>query len=148
MDWNQTPARPMNILRQARGFTLIEALVLVLVIVILIISLYIGIIYAEKTLATNYRDRVVMLLLSGEMEMEYYRHSRSWPFQLQNAQEYVIQTLDDGHTIVGRMTISAHSGMEVSNMHTLNYVSLTATMTWRDPVTKQERTIRMREDYF
>ena len=60
-------ANPMTILRQARGFTLIEALVLVVVLVILITSLYIGIIYAEKTLANNYRDRVVMQLLAGHL---------------------------------------------------------------------------------
>lgn len=138
----------MNILRQARGFTLIEALVLVVVIVILIISLYIGLIYAEKTLATNYRDRVVTLLLAGELEMEYYRHSRSWAFQLQNAQEYVIQEFDRGRVLRGRMTITAQSGMEISNQHSLNYVSLVATMVWKDPVTKLDRVIRMREDYF
>ena len=139
---------PMTILRQNRGFTLIEALVLVLVIVILVVSLYIGIVYAEKTLATNYRDRVVTLLLAGELEMEYFRHSRGYPFQLQTGKEYVIQEFGRGQVLRGRMTISAESGAEISNQRPLNFVALTATMTWIDPVTKQSRVLRMREDYF
>ncbi|HPN40392.1 MAG TPA: hypothetical protein PKX36_02595 [Candidatus Cloacimonadota bacterium] len=138
----------MSILRQTRGFTMIEALVLVVVIVILIVSLYIGIVYAEKTLATNYRDRVVTLLLAGELEMEYYRHTRGYDFQLQNSQEYVIQEFDRGRPLTGRLTISSLSGMETSNQRTLNYVALTATMTWIDPVSKRPRVMRMREDYF
>ncbi len=139
---------PMTILRQARGFTLIEALVLVVVCVILIVSLYIGITYAEKTLATNYRDRVVTLLLAGELEMEYYRKATSQPFQLQNGVEYVIQERDKGRPITGRMTVIAQSGMEASNQRPLRFVALTATMTWVDPSTQKNRTLRMREDYF
>jgi hypothetical protein len=38
--------------------------------------------------------------------------------------------------------------METSNQQPLSFVALTATMTWTDPVTKQPRIIRMREDYF
>ena len=139
---------PMTILRQDRGFTLIEALVLVVVMVILFLSLYIGIIYAEKTLATNYRDRVVMLLLTGELEMEYYRHANGRPFQLQYAQDYVIDELGKGKTVRGKMTITAQSGREISNLHNLEFVAVTAAMSWIDPITKQQRIIRMREDYF
>lgn len=139
---------PNRILRQARGFTLLEALVLVVVMVILFLSLYTGIVYAEKTLATNYRDRVVTLLLAGELEMEYYRHTRGYPFQLQNAQEYVIQEFERGRVLKGRLTVSAQSGIETSNQRPLNFVALTATMTWVDPITKQPRVLRMREDYF
>jgi len=138
----------MSILRQARGFTMIEALVLVVVIVILMVSLYIGIVYAEKTLATNYRDRVVTLLLAGELEMEYYRHTRGHSFELQSGREYVIQEFERGRPLKGRLTVSALSGMETSNQRTLNFVALTATMTWTDPVSKQPRILRMREDYF
>jgi hypothetical protein len=127
---------------------MIEALVLVVVIVILMVSLYIGIVYAEKTLATNYRDRVVTLLLAGELEMEYYRHTRGYNFELQSGREYVIQEFERGRALRGRMTISSLSGMETSNQQPLSFVALTATMTWTDPVTKQPRIIRMREDYF
>ncbi len=145
---NESKANPMTILRQARGFTLIEALVLVLVIVVLVTSLYIGIIYAEKTLATNYRDRVVTLLLVGQLELEYYRKENGQPFQLQNNREYVIQELDKGRPITGKMTITARVGNDVSNDRSLQFTALTATMTWKDPSTKQVRTLSMREDFF
>ena len=139
---------PMTILRQDRGFTLIEALVLVVVMVILFLSLYIGIIYAEKTLATNYRDRVVMLLLTGELEMEYYRHANGRPFQLQYAKDYVIDELGKGKTVRGKMTITAQSGREISNLHNLEFVAVTAAMSWIDPINKQLRSRSMREEYF
>jgi len=139
---------PMTILRQARGFTLIEALVLVVVMVILVTSLYIGIIYAEKTLATNYRDRVVMLLLAGQLELEYYRHENGQPFQLQNNKEYVIQELERGRPITGKMTISAREGTDVTNERSIPFIALVATMTWKDPSTQQTRTLSMREDFF
>lgn len=141
-------ASPMTILRQARGFTLIEALVLVLVVVILVTSLYIGIIYAEKSLATNYRDRVVTLLLVGELEMEYYRHENGQPFLLVNNKDYIIQELDRGRPITGKMTVSARVGTDVTNDRAIPYTALTATMTWKDPFTKQNRTLSMREDFF
>ncbi|HAN40585.1 MAG TPA: hypothetical protein DCQ12_01500 [Candidatus Cloacimonas sp.] len=139
---------PMTILRQARGFTLIEALVLVVVLVILTTSLYIGIIYAEKTLATNYRDRVVMLLLAGQLELEYYRHENGQPFQLQKNVEYVIQQREKGHPITGRMSVTASVGTDVTNERSIPFTALTATMTWKDPTTDQVRTLSMREDFF
>jgi len=141
-------ANPMTILRQARGFTLIEALVLVVVLVILITSLYIGIIYAEKTLANNYRDRLVMQLLAGQLELEYYRHQNSIPFQLQNNKEYVIQVPEKGRPITGKMTITAQVGRDESNERSIKFTALIATMVWKDPYTHQNRSLSMREDFF
>lgn len=140
--------KPFEFIRRQSGMTLIEALVLVLVIVILVISIYIGVVFAEKQLVTNYRDRVATLLVTGELEMEYYRHSRSQPFLLQTGVEYVIDELTKGKVLTGRMTIELRRGQESSNEQLLDFVYLVATLTWRDPFTKEPRYIRMREDYF
>ncbi len=127
---------------------MIEVLVLVVVMVVLFLSVYIGVIYAENTILNNYRDRVATLLISGELEMEYFRHTRSRPFQLQQGTEYVIDELARGRQLKGRMYVSLTRGVESSNERMLNFITLTGTLTWLDPATKKNRYIRMREDYF
>ncbi len=135
-------------LQGQRGITLIEALVLVLVIVILVVSIYIGVIYAEKQLLTNYRDRVATLVLSGELEMEYYRRSRNQQFELQVNRPYVLDYIGKDRVLTGYVTIEHRNGQEASNEQLLSFESLIATMIWRDPYTEKERNIKLREDYF
>ncbi len=139
---------PLGILRDSSGLTLIEVLILALVMVVLFVSIHIGVTYAEKTIVQNYRDRVATLLISGELEMEYYRHTRSRPFQLQRGTEFVIDDLSRGKQLKGRMTVTATRGQESSNERLLNYVTLTGTLVWRDPATKKDRYIRLKEDYY
>lgn len=141
-------SHPQDCARNQQGFTLIEALVLMAVIVILVVSVYIGVVYAEKTLVTNYRDRVASLLIAGELEMEYYRFSRSRPFLLQQGTEFVIDEMDKGKLLKGRMYVDLKRDKETSNERLLDYVYLVATLVWKDPLTKKDRYVRMREDYF
>lgn len=137
-----------SLLRKQRGITLIEALVLVMVIVVLVLSIYIGVVYAEKQLLTNYRDRVAMLIVAGELEMEYYRHSRSQPFSLPKNVEVVIDDLNPEVILTGRLSIDLKRAQESSNQQLLDFLYLEGTVVWRDPYTKENRFIRMREDYF
>ncbi len=137
-----------SLLRRQSGFTLLEALVLMLVIVILVISIYIGVVYAEKQLLTNYRDRVATMLIAGELEMEYYRHTRSKPFELQTNRQYVLDDRDPEHILWAYMTIQRRVAQESSNEQLLNFVILEGTLKWIDPATQKERMIKMREDYF
>lgn len=137
-----------GLIRRQSGITLLEALVLMLVIVILVVTIYIGIVYAEKQLLTNYRDRVATLLVAGELEMEYYRRTNNKPFELQVNRQYILDDLDPEHRIWGYMTVEQKSGQESSNQQLLNFVYLEATLKWIDPGSRNERFIRMREDYF
>lgn len=140
--------RPDELLRKQSGMTLIESLVLMLVVVILIVSVYIGVVFAEKQLLINYRDRVATLLVSGELDMEYYRHSRSKPFELQTNRTYVLDDLDGAKKLKGLMTIKMTRAQESSNEKQLDYIYLEATLKWVDTISNKERFIRMREDYF
>lgn len=150
MNTRSTSRRPaaLDLLHRQSGITLLEALVLMLVIVILVVSVYIGIVYAEKQLLTNYRDRVATLLVAGELEMEYYRHSRNQPFELQVNRQYVLDQLDRDHVLNAYMTIERKSAQESSNQQLLNFQYLEATLKWIDPANNKERYIKMREDYF
>ncbi len=140
--------KPFGLLRRQSGITLVEALVLVVVLAVSVLTIYIGIVYAEKMITRNYRDRVATLLVTGELEMEYYRHSRSKPFELQVNKAYVLDDRDPDNVLWGYMTIEKKSGQESSNEQLLSFVYLEATFRWIDPSTKKSRFIRMREDYF
>ncbi len=140
--------RSFALLRRQSGITLMESMVLMLVIVMLIVSIYIGVVYAEKQLLTNYRDRVATLLIAGELDMEYLRHSRSKPFELQVNKQYVLDDLDPKHIIRGNMTVEMKSAQESSNTQLLPYVYLEGTFRWLDTTSNKQRFIRMREDYF
>ena len=139
---------PFGLLRRQSGITLLETLAVVAVRVVMVLTIYIGIVYAEKQLLTNYRDRVATLLITGELEMEYYRHSRSKPFELQVNKEYVVDDLNPDHILKGKMTIVSRNAQESSNEQLLDYIYLEATLRWMDPGSRKERYIQMREDYF
>ncbi len=83
-----------KLLKEQKGMTLLELLAVMVIIVIMVLAIYIGIVYAEKQLLINYRDRVATLLVTGELEMEYYRHVHSKPFELQVNREYIIDDRD------------------------------------------------------
>jgi prepilin-type N-terminal cleavage/methylation domain-containing protein len=145
---NSNDSRSFALLRRQSGVTLIESMAVMLVIVLLIVSIYIGVVYAEKQLLTNYRDRAATLLITGELEMEYYRHSHNKPFELQVNKQYVLDDLDPEHILKGFMTIEIKSANESSNEQLLSYVYLEGTFKWLDTTSNKERFIRMREDYF
>ncbi len=139
---------PLGLLRRQSGITLLETLAVMVVLVVTLLTVYIGVVYAERQLLTNYRDRVATLLITGELEMEYLRHSRSKPFQLQSNKEYIIDDHNPNRILRGRMTIESHRAQESSNEQLLKYIYLEATLSWTDPGSQRERHITMREDYF
>lgn len=136
------------LLGRQRGISLIETVAVAGVIAMLVVSIYIGVVYAEKQLLQNYRDRVATLLLSGELDMEYYRHSRGKPFELQLNKEYILDDSDPDHILRGTMTVEVRNDQETSNEHLFNYRILEARMTWTDTATNKSRVLTMREDYF
>ncbi|MDZ4121994.1 MAG: hypothetical protein U1C33_06205, partial [Candidatus Cloacimonadaceae bacterium] len=52
-------------LQNEKGVTLLEVMVTSIVIVATILSIYIGVVYAEKQVLRNYHDRVATLKASG-----------------------------------------------------------------------------------
>lgn len=143
-----TLCQPSGSLGEQKGITLIETLVLMMVVVVLVVSVYIGVVFAEKQLLLNYRDRVATLLVAGELDMEYYRHSKSKPFELQANRTYVLDDLDNKTKLKGTMSIKLNRAQESSNEKVLDYIYLEATLKWLDTVSNKERFVRMREDYF
>ncbi len=140
--------KPLGLLRRQSGITLLETLAVVAVLAVMVLTVYIGIVYAERQLLTNYRDRVATLLITGELEMEYYRHSRGKPFELQVNKQYILDDSNPNRVLRGNMSIVSRNAQESSNEQLLNYIQLEGTFRWIDPGSRTERFIRMREDYF
>ncbi len=60
-----------SLLRSQGGYSLAEVLVVAIVMAVMIITIYIGIIYADRQITKNYRHRVATLILTGELEKQY-----------------------------------------------------------------------------
>lgn len=135
-------------LRNENGFTLIEVLISTLVLVASIVTIYIGIVYAERQVLNNYRDRVATLLASGELELQNYHYNRSNSFRLHSGKDVVIDNLPKNKVLYGRLTIELKRDTEFSGGTLLSYSYLLVKVAWLDPATRTERYITLREDYY
>lgn len=130
------------------GFTLIEVIISVVILAMVIVTIYIGIIYAETQILNNYRDRVATLLASGELEMQQYYYSKVNGFRLHSGKDVVIDKLPRNRTLMGRLTVELKKDTEFAGGQLYDFRYLLVTVRWKDPGTKKERFITMREDYY
>ncbi len=130
------------------GFTLIEVIISVVILAMVIVTIYIGIIYAETQILNNYRDRVATLLASGELEMQQYYYSKVNGFRLHSGKDVVIDKLPKNKVLMGRLTIELKKDTEFAGGQLYDFRYLLVTVRWKDPGTKKERFITMREDYY
>ena len=135
-------------LRSQGGFTLIEVLVSVVILAAVIVTIYIGIIYAEKTILNKYRDRVATLLASGELELQHYYYAKLNGFRLHSGKNVVIDKLPRNKTLMGRMTIELKEDTDVAGGQLFEMKYLIVTVRWTDPGTRKVRFITLREDYY
>jgi len=130
------------------GFTLIEVIISVVILAMVIVTIYIGIIYAETQILNNYRDRVATLLASGELEMQQYYYSKVNGFRMHSGKDVVIDKLPKNKVLMGRLTIELKKDTEFAGGQLYDFRYLLVTVRWKDPGTKKERFITMREDYY
>lgn len=105
--------KPLGLLSRQSGITILETMAVMTVVVVTVLAIYIGVVYAERQLLTNYRDRVATLLITGELEMEYYRHTRSKPFELQLNKQYILDDTNPEHVLCGNMTVTTRDRKSV-----------------------------------
>lgn len=130
------------------GFTLIEVIISVVILAMVIVTIYIGIIYAETQILNNYRDRVATLLASGELELQQYYYSKVNGFRMHSGKDVVIDKLPKNKVLMGRLTIELKKDTEFAGGQLYDFRYLLVTVRWKDPGTKKERFITMREDYY
>jgi len=128
--------------------TLVEVLVTSLVIVFTVISIYIGVVFAEKQLTRNYRDRVATLVASGEMEWQYYRFRTFNSFDLFGDRQVVIDHLPRGRILFGRMSVDVQNKYETPLGQYLYYDQVQISVTWNEPLDTRQRKVVIREDFY
>ncbi len=146
---NEKGGRVRKVLSNEKGITLLEVMVTAIVIVGTILSIYIGIVYAEKQILRNYRDRVATLLASGELEWQYFHYTNyNGAFAPYNNRSVVIDYLPKGKQLTGTMTVSVTPTAELYGSLSLPYYAIQATVRWIEPGDNRERSIILREDIY
>lgn len=141
------------LLNNERGVTLLEVLVTVAVLSVLVITVYIGIQFAEKQSAVNYRLRAATLLATGELDIQYFinkyhSNQNDLEFRPFGGREVVIDVLKNGQPLMGLQSVSTYRTYEVNGAQRYPYTTLTCKVEWNDPSTHKAQYVQMREDFF
>jgi len=141
------------LLKNERGVTLLEMLVTVVVLAVLIISIYVGILYAEKQSILNYRQRAATLLATGELEKQYFYnkyHTKQDDMQFfpVRNKEVAIDVMSTGAPLMGIINVSQMRASEFSGAQQYPYTQVIARVEWQDPRTLEGQYIELREDYY
>ncbi len=136
------------ILKNERGITLLEILATAAILVFAITSVYIGIIYAEKQMQRNYHDRIATLLASGELDWQKYYLNTYKEFDEFPLRQVLIDRLQGGRLLYGKMSIRKIETYEVSVGQTLPYTIIEISVTWNEPGDRAPRKVVVREDFY
>jgi len=136
-----------SLLRSQGGYSLAEVMVAAIVMAVMIITVYIGIIYADRQITKNYRHRVATLLLTGELEKQYTLFHKEGIFHPYTNLPVIIEQTDDV-TVNGTITISVGRDRENNMSQNYDFSYLIGEIKWIDPATEKLHYIRMREDFY
>ena len=143
-----------GLLRSEKGMTILEVLVTSLIIVFTLMSIYIGVVYAEKTVLQNYRDRAATLLASGELEKIYFDFSTVYngdPNRIPNrySKDVVIDLLPKNKKLQGRLMMDKTFQNEFVSGSMIRAFIVNVTIEWKEPTSKMaKRSIVLREDFY
>jgi prepilin-type N-terminal cleavage/methylation domain-containing protein len=135
-------------LKSESGMTLLEVLATSIIVAVALISLYTGIIYADKQVQRNYHDRVATLHASGELEWQTYFFKNYKTFELYTGKNVVLDVLPRGRTLNGQMTTRLIETFENPLGTIVPYKILEVSVVWIEPGDRTQRRIVVREDYY
>lgn len=136
-----------TMIKDQRGFTLIEVMVLVVVLAVMILTIYIGVVYAEKQTLLNYRNRVATFIASGEIDKQYTLYMKEGYMRPYSGKQVVIDDQSDS-ILRGNVSISVKRDVEYNVSKQYGYSSVVAEVSWTDPENKKNRRIVLREDFY
>nr|MDK2850422.1 hypothetical protein [Candidatus Cloacimonadota bacterium] len=141
------------LLKNERGVTLLELLVTAAVLAVLVISIYIGIIYAEKQSIQNYRQRRATLLAAGELDRQYFynkynTNQNDLMFLPLRNREVVIDELPSGELLMGVQNVTTTRESEFSGAQQYPYTKVVSRVEWQDPYSGETVYVELREDYY
>lgn len=144
---SEKASQVFGLLRAQGGFSLIEALVLTLVLAVMILTVYIGIMFAEKQVKQNYRHRVATFLISGEINKQYALYMKEGIMRPYTGRTVTLEETDD-LLLEATMSITAGRDSEHSVSVEYGYTYLIGEIRWIDPETEKPHYIKLREDFY
>lgn len=140
-------SQAIGLLKAQGGFSLIEVLVVAVVLAVLILTIYMGVMYAEKQVRQNYRHRAATFIASGEIEKQYTLYMKERLFRPFTSSSVIIDETEEG-TVTARLSVTTGRDVEfyVTKQFPLSYV--TAEVSWTDPETLKPHKVRVREDFY
>lgn len=135
-------------LKNQKGMTLIEAMAMAAIMAVAMLSLYAGIIYANKQVERNYHDRVATLYASGELDWQTYYRRNYKEFDLFSNRPIVLDTFNKGKLLNGYMSTQLSNTFETQEGTILPYSILEISVYWTEPGDKTPRKIVVREDFY
>ncbi len=135
-------------LKSESGMTLLEVLATSIIVAVALISLYTGIIYADKQVQRNYHDRVATLHASGELEWQTYFFKNYKTFELYTNKNVILDVMPRGRTLNGQMTTRLIETFENPLGTIVPYKILEVSVVWIEPGDRTQRRIVVREDYY
>lgn len=135
------------ILKNEKGVTLLEVLATGIIILVALISIYTGIIYADKQVQRNYHDRVATLHASGEIEWQTFYFKNYKVFDSFVTKSVLIDKLKSGN-LMGQMSTRKVEAYETPLGVSITYSILEVTVSWMEPGDKTTRRIVVREDFY
>jgi len=138
----------IRVLNNARGVTLLETLATAAILAFAMISIYTGIIYADKQIQRNYHDRLATLIASGEMDWQYYNLYAYKDFAIVPARTVVLDNLARGRSLYAQVSVSKTETFESPFGLYVPYKILEVAVKWTEPGDKTQRKIVVREDFY
>lgn len=135
-------------LRNEQGFTLLEILATAIIVAVSLISLYMGILYADKQLQRNYHDRVATLHASGEIEWQMYYRKNYKEFEEFSNKVVLIDRLAENRLLNGTMSMKVTESQENPFGSGIPYKVLEIRVSWLEPGDRETRTVVVREDFY
>jgi len=135
-------------LNNQNGITLIDVMATTAIMAFALISIYMGIMYAEKQMQRNYHDRVATLAASGELEWQFYYKESYKTFDLFSGRAVVLDNLARGRTLNGSLSVRKSDTYESPFGVNVPFQVLEATVAWQEPGDKTTRSVVVREDFY
>ncbi|MBT3168851.1 MAG: hypothetical protein HN952_06675 [Candidatus Cloacimonetes bacterium] len=134
-------------LKNQKGFTVLEILIAFVVAVVAIVGIYTSVLYAEAQLKRNHHHRAAILLASGECDKQIY-YLKSYGVLQQFAEKTVtIEKYDDGSYLNGKMYLTSHTETDYSFGSGVEYLIIEIKVEWTEGE-DEILDIVVREDFY
>jgi prepilin-type N-terminal cleavage/methylation domain-containing protein len=142
-----------HLLKDERGFTLIEVLIAAIVLAVLVLTVFIGIMYAEKQSVMNHQYRAATNVASSELERQYFYNRYNLDQTTQRTKAFTnrsvfLADLDEDNKLMGRLSVTVEDKLEVYGNQYYPYKRVYSTVEWEYPTPRDKHKIVLQEDHY